>query len=478
MIVYVPRLKDVLTTSENLTAAQSEWLHLLVGDWQTIADLSFSDLVLYIPVGEEFRVGAQTRPATAATLIEGDLVGEYAKQSVITDLRCTMRTLRIMEIASSTRITTFVPVVHQGVAIAVLQVLSAKFQDRAPSQRYLNYEDIAAILMNMIASGEFPMEGTPTGFRHGTPRVSDGLIHINEDGVVLYASPNSVSHYRRLGIKQSLVGLVLAEAVAELIEDYSVPDESLPLVLMGRAAWMTECNSRGVVISMRALPLKSQGQRLGAVLLTRDITELRRQEKQLLTKDATIREINHRVKNNLQTVSALLRLQGRRATNTETKQALEQAQRRVSMIAIVHEGLSQNIDEVVEFDEVFGNLLRTVRDIAVTDYPVDIQFFGTFGQVRAAQATTLAVVLNEVISNSIEHGLPNGGVVEIHAQRAEQLLTLRVLDNGTGIGDKEPGGGLGTQIVQSLVQGELNGKINWKPRLEGGTEVLATIRLQ
>ncbi|WP_353066237.1 sensor histidine kinase [Arcanobacterium hippocoleae] len=362
--------------------------------------------------------------------------------------------------------------------IAVMHVISAVFPDLSPTQLHQNYGEVSDNLLAMITTGEFPMEGTPSSYRHGTPRVSDGVISMDADGEVLYASPNSVSHFRRLGIDKPLVGQVLAQTVSELITDNQVPDEQLPLVLMGRAAWVSEFDSHGVIISMRALPLKLRGEKLGAVLLTRDITELRRQEAKIHSKDATIREINHRVKNNLQTVSALLRLQARRATNSESREALEQAQRRVAMIAIVHEGLSQTIDEVVEFDNVFGSLLRMIRDVAVTENAVEFEFQGSFGRIRAEQATALAVVVNELISNAIEHGVPNGGRVILEARRDEEKLELKVLDNGDGIGDGNLGSGLGTQIVQTLVRAELNGTIAWRNGDDGGTVVVAKLQMR
>ncbi len=93
-------------------------------------------------------------------------------------------------------------------------------------------------------------------------------------------------------------------------------------------------------------------------MLVRDVTELRRREEQLLTKDATIREIHHRVKNNLQTVAALLRLQARRTAPPEAREALRESVRRVTSIALVHETLSQTLDESVAFDSIADELVR------------------------------------------------------------------------------------------------------------------------
>ena len=139
---------------------------------------------------------------------------------------------------------------------------------------------------------------------------------------------------------------------------------------------------------------------MGALILCRDVTELRRRELELMTKDATIREIHHRVKNNLQTVSALLRLQSRRMTTPEAKQGLEQAMRRVATIATVHEALSQGLTQSVDFDELIERQFHIAAELASPGQTVDTELLGHFGLLPSQFATPLALVINEVVSNS------------------------------------------------------------------------------
>jgi PAS domain-containing protein len=154
----------------------------------------------------------------------------------------------------------------------------------------------------MVAHGQYPDFNSPTGSKRGAPRANDGLIRLDEDGDVIFASPNGISAFNRLGIKGELEDRSLAEAATMVMKDSNNIDESLPLVLTGRAAWRCDIESEALTLSLRAIPLKADGRRVGALVLCRDVTELRRQERELITKDATIREIHHRVKNNLQTV--------------------------------------------------------------------------------------------------------------------------------------------------------------------------------
>ena len=155
----------------------------------------------------------------------------------------------------------------------------------------------------------------------------------------------------------------------------------MAVVVMGRASWRVEIAARASTISLRALPLVNGRKRLGAVILLRDVSEVHRHEQELMTKDATIREIHHRVKNNLQTVSALLRLQSRRSSEDAVKVALAEAERRVQAIATVHAALSQNVDESVDFDEVARTIVRMAGAIASTDHGVEVITTGNFGTI-------------------------------------------------------------------------------------------------
>jgi two-component system, sensor histidine kinase PdtaS len=311
--------------------------------------------------------------------------------------------------------------------------------------------------------------------------VGDGLVRLDPEGRVRYASPNAISCFHRFGVIGDLVGLNLAEVIAGQVDDIDEIDESLPVVAIGGAAWRSEVETRGVSLSLRAVPLIHGQQRLGAVLLCRDVSELRRRERELITKDATIREIHHRVKNNLQTVAALLRLQGRRVASEEARSALNEAMRRVATIALVHEMLSQTIEEVVDFDEVFGRSLRLAADVASAGASVRTVREGYFGLVRADDATALALVLTELVTNAVEHGLRSqGGTVTIQATRDGQDLEARVLDDGVGMSapSAETSTGLGMQIVRTLVRGELNGSIEWADAPGGGTAVVLHARLR
>ncbi|WP_194309185.1 sensor histidine kinase [Flaviflexus huanghaiensis] len=464
----------MINQAGTLDSDEAEHLHRLAGDWHPLADISFSDIFLIVRTRDDrYIIAAHTRPATAATVEVDDVVGSKVPTSTRAKVaECFATGTRTNVVVAGIRYV-LVPIMPQPHrVIAVLSLVTWERTDRVPDQVQLNYTAITEALLGMMCRGEFPADREPTSFRHGTPRVSDGLIHLDENGKMLYASPNAISAFHRLGIRRLLPGAVLAERITEIAEYSNSVDEMLPLVVMGRGNWVTEVEARGVVVSLRAIELKERGVRIGAMLLCRDVTELRRSEREVMTKDAMIREINHRVKNNLQTVSALLRLQARRATDPGAKQSLDDAQRRIYTISMVHEALARTGADSVDFDETFARLMRLAAGVAATGQKVTTRFEGSFGKVHAEAATSLAVVLNEIVTNAVEHGLKGrDGTITVRAERIDDQLDVVIIDDGVGIKEGEHGSGLGTQIVETMVKSDLLGSISWSPGEENGTVV-------
>jgi len=492
----VSTLSDLVQAQGRSSEADIEWLHLLVGDWQLLADLAFADIVLWVPSLEGgFVAVAHARPSSSATLFYRDFVGQPIKPEWRTQVTEAFDSVKIVDTAAPdwyeetpTRVRA-VPVLRRlapsGKAttefpVAVITRHTNLSEARTPSRQELTFNDCANDLFDMIASGDFPDLGAPTGPRRGAPRASDGLIRLDVDGLTTFASPNALSAFNRMGFADELEGESLAEVATSLLSGTAVVDESLPLVVTGRAPWRTDIEARGVTVSLRAIPIRNHGERVGAIVMSRDVTELRHQERELITKDATIREIHHRVKNNLQTVASLLRIQARRTHSDTARDALTQAMRRVAAIAVVHDTLSEGLSQIVDFDVVFDRvLLLTVEVASAHNTTVHPKSTGSFGTLPSAYATPLALVLTELVTNAVEHGLAGReGEVSIEADRDEETLTVLVRDTGSGLPEGKVGSGLGTQIVRTLIQGELGGTIDWHTMMGSGTEVTIEIPLR
>src|SRR6202012_2628537 len=300
-------------------------------------------------------------------------------------------------------------------------------------------------------------------------------------GRVTFVSPNAQSAYRRLGLAADLIGAELGAAPAHGPAGGKPVDEGLMPVARGRVPRETEIDVNGTVVQLRSIPLVVGGQRTGALVLVRDVTELRRRERELLTKEATIREIHHRVKNNLQTVAALLRLQERRLSAPEARAALQEAVRRVGSIAIVHETLSHAPEEIVDFDDIADRVAMMAGEVSSPEVRITPKITGQFGMLPATVATPLAMVLTELLQNafgSTARSVADAGIIEVVAARAPELLTVTVTDSGAGLPpgfDLENTTSLGLQIVRTLVEGELGGQISLRPRDGGGTIALVDL---
>jgi two-component sensor histidine kinase len=187
------------------------------------------------------------------------------------------------------------------------------------------------------------------------------------------------------------------------------------------------------------------------------------------------------VKNNLQTVAALLRLQARRMTEPAARAALEESVRRVASIAVVHETLAGSREDVVDVDDVLDQVLPMLGDLTSIGPAARTTRSGSFGELPAAVATPLVLAVTELLHNAAEHAFPDGepGSIELIAERDGTDLVVRVRDNGRGLPDGfdlADSDGLGLQIVRTLVVSELGGDLAMSiPPDFAGTEVVLTL---
>lgn len=456
-------MQQVLNEHTDLSTAERAWLEALVREWQPLADVSFADLVLWVPDVDEnvFWAAAQVRPNTGPTALEEDVVGEdisYDPEALVTSAFLGQEIISTSDHNLSAGIPVAVqaiPVVRNDRVIAIVEKHTNEMGVRAPGALEDAYLDAAEMLTNMLWRGEYPV--TPRSDPTMSPRVGDGLMLLDSGGRIRYASPNAVSAWRQLGGTLDLHG----EELRDLLLSISVsatPAEHSTVSLERPSEFSLE--TVDTAIRLRVMPLRT-GERQGTLVLCRDISDIRDRDRELVNKDATIREIHHRVKNNLQTVAALLRLQSRRAESAKARDALSDANRRVQSIAKVHEILSQSFDEQVEFDQIADQILQMVGDVAASRGSVHAWREGSFGLISAESATALSLVMTELCQNGIEHGLRSGsGELVVCVTGDKDKLCLEVIDNGKGLPadfSVDDTSSLGLSIVRTLVQ-DLDGE--------------------
>ena len=489
-------LSDLLAEHTKLSGGEVDHLQMVVAEWQLLSDLSFADLLMWVPVGEgtaleDFLCVAQARATTAPTAHPEDVVGSRVTVTDHPQLRRAILERRVCReedpswyLGVPVRRET-IPVTYEDRVVAVLSRETDLAVPRVPSALEIAYLGIAADLCQMVAGGSFPTS-EPAADVHTSPRVGDGLIRLDPTGAVVFASPNAQSAYHRMGHPSELVGVRLAPLTRGLIADPFDATEIAQRILAaldGQPSMRAEAESgRGAAVLFRALPLRPGGKAAGALVLVRDVTEVRRRDRALMSKDATIREIHHRVKNNLQTVAALLRLQSRRTASEEARAALGESVRRVAAIAMVHEALSTSVDERVDLNSLVDKVIPVVGDVAVAENHVRVTRTGQFGVVAAELATPLVMVLTELVQNAVEHAYPAGvsGEVIVSAERSARWLDVIVSDDGRGLPrgfSLERSNGLGLQIVRTLVESELRGSLSLRGRQKGGTEAVLRVPL-
>jgi two-component sensor histidine kinase len=465
-------LTSMARESTDLDQHQIAHLQRLLAAWGLLADLCFADLLLYVPdrqTGRYLIVG-QIRPTTSQTVYRADWVGasvDRADQPLI-HRAYTVGTITegevTVEVLGERLRVLAIPVRHNGEVIAVLTRELGLSDNRQAGELEQHYIRIFGRFAKMIADGAFPF-GAEDDVDAETTRVGDGVVLLDGSQRVTFASPNAVSALHRVGVHANTEGHQLGELG---LEDGSVRNayrQRLP---------QSEEVERGheVTVVVRCVPLIEGDTVAEAMVLLRDISEVRRRDLLLLSKDATIREIHHRVKNNLQTIASLLRIQGRRLESDEAKGAVEESVRRIRSIALVHEMLSAaGSGDQAPFADIVRSLTRMVSDSMLTsEYPVGVTVTGDVGELESPFTTRLAVVLSELMQNAVEHGfardrrqeIQHAPAVRVELERVGADLVVRVVDNGVGLPpdfDVQTTPSLGLSIVRTLVATELRGTL-------------------
>ncbi len=332
----------------------------------------------------------------------------------------------------------------------------------------------------------------------------DGLVLVNaKDGQILAAN-NAARHiYRVLGI---------GHLVGRRINSEGIRWTGIDNVLRTGIAEEQEVQQKGLFLDFRFIPLPKADDTERIIVVIEDVTQLKLKDEELRVKAAVIREIHHRVKNNLQTIASLLRLEQRRAALEETKEVLRDSINRISSIALVHEYLSGQGTELVDINELGNGVYRTVMSSMKTpDLELEMNFSAANLRLPSQQAASLALVLNELLQNALEHGFENrkkgtlttvirrlddnerttekkpgettGPVSYTDNSKKEsgERLLLLVKDDGIGLPpgfELKKAKSLGLKIVQTVVQSDLKGTFSLEPRTDGaGTVAKVIIRI-
>jgi two-component sensor histidine kinase/PAS domain-containing protein len=446
-------------------------LENVAANLQLVADMGYGDVALAVVQSDgSLRVLADARPNTAVAPFASSRAGrtldptdEPEAYSAISGRAAVLgeRT----RVARGIKFTTAAWPIGRPTPIAVVVRNLAEQVGESSGAMERAFMEVAEELLGSLT--ERPLADIRTGEPFATVRTAgDGVIRVSADGRIAYASPNAVNIMRLAGVDGTLVD---TQASALPGGGFGISP-----VLGSRDAISVDAE-----VAERVLGYRSIGVAAGALVLVEDLTEARRREQEIKVKEATIREVHHRVKNNLQTIASLLRIQARRSDSDETRRALAEATERVGSMAVVHDLLAGSDEECVDF----AAAARTVVDMVAQGLVgqgsgIRVSVIGTTGQVDAHTATSLALAVAELVHNALEHGLADReqGQVEVSMRRVPGELVLTVRDDGVGLPagfDPSTAAHLGLEIVRTVVEDDLRGTLSFS----GGRGTTVTVRV-
>lgn len=300
----------------------------------------------------------------------------------------------------------------------------------------------------------------------------DGLIIFDDTYKILYANDAAMKLVDVLGFDRRLVGSSILSSTLKM--------SAIQQVLSDRSILTNEEIYQDMVIRQHMIPIAMGRNETRCFLVLHDCTRESKQQQELLVKNSIIKEIHHRVKNNLQTVAGLLRMEARRSSLPEVKQALQEGINRIESMALAHDIVSHYDEDYIGIRSIYDELCRLLRMSMVRqDQEVTFSYSGEDILISSHMASYVSLIINELISNSLEHGLDGrNGQIHLTATDINGSIELAFSDNGKGLPSNfsfTSNKRLGLTIINNLVTHELKGSLSIE---NTSTGVLVTIHMK
>ena len=294
--------------------------------------------------------------------------------------------------------------------------------------------------------------------------VLDGILFFEQDGTILYANRAAKKLGDIFGIDRRLQGTSIYSSTLKV--------GRIKKALEDRVGTIDEELYGDIALRQVMIPVVLGVKWKRGILVLQDKTELRKRDQELLVKNSVIKEVHHRVKNNLQSVAGLLRMQSRRSVSDDVKQALQDSIHRIESMALVHEIVSNFDEDYVALRSIIEELWRLLRQgLGSSEQRIDMEYTGDDIIMSSHKASYVSLVLNELFSNLFKHAFKDRTeghvqveVREVMDQGNRDMLNIIITDTGCGLPEDFESARqcrLGLQIIDNLVRNELNGTISW-----------------
>lgn len=300
----------------------------------------------------------------------------------------------------------------------------------------------------------------------------DGLMVVDAQKVII-AVNNKARHIFQV--------LHVADVLGRRTNDLAINWPLVGMVIDTGIAESKQFFMHGRLLLMKVLPVPARPKSNCAIVILQDITELHKKDEELLIKSAVIKEIHHRVKNNLQTIVSLLRLQERRTESSEAKSILQDCIGRVNSIAVVHEYLSQQGDGMIDVGKVAKSIYQAlVSSMLNSDFVLETDFATDNVLLPSEKATSIALILNELLQNAIEHAFAGrtNGKLTVRFNDSGSCYELLIADNGVGLPQDfswQQSSSLGLKIIKTMAEADLKGSFALVPLADGGVQASVII---
>ena len=454
------------------------WIANMAHHLPFLADLIPADLLIYVPNADQQLVTvAEAKPSVRESFYPLSQLGQIAEPQMAAVLYAAFESGQITTgsvgkvVNGQPMSQTIYPISYDRETIGVLVVERSLYDELKHSEekRQIYHTAIARIVSTLLSKSRTHDLLLPS------IQPGDALLLVNDSGIICHASHTVFNLARRMGLPELLEGLPWAETFLTNREKRILGSNALYEEI--------ELLTSRLAVSVRTLPLVPADEIVSAILVLRDITEIKEKDRELAIKEAIIREVHHRVKNNLQTIAALLRLQQRRSRNAEVKAILSDSIDRISSIALVHEYLSHEDVEVVDIKELAYNLLSaSLQSMVPPEKQIDAKVISPSTPVTlsSSKATSIALILNELLQNTFKHAFKGrkSGRVDLTLYPPElDHLCITLCDDGIGLPknfNPTEDGHLGWEIIHTLAEQDLRGEIAIESSSQG-TTVTVTI---
>ena len=452
-----------------------------------MADLSRSDLLLYRSVDPGHAVViAHARPHSVSSVHGEDQTGQAITRREFPLLARVLARQR--EGGAATQGDPGESVLKEiwpvrsatGEVSAALCIETTIVEAQRHHRRSLVFRGVLRDLQQMLVRGEIESTESLSSFGE-----HDGILFVDAKKQIRYVSGVAENLYRKLGHAESLLRHSITSvgtnesayfAAVESGRCVEVETREGQLIWIRKAIPVRETQSR--------LPLATSGNSpwKGILLTVSDVTDSRHREQELRVKAAMIQEIHHRVKNNLQTIASLLRMQSRRVQDPAARMQLDEGVSRILSVAVVHEFLSHDEGSVINIREVAQRIINhTVQGIMDPEKGIHLALRGGGFSLVAQQATACALVINELLQNAVEHGFADrsGGTIVVNLMDENGDAVIEIADDGEGLPpdfDLDHSSSLGLRIVQTLVREDLKGQFELSDSTTNDRGVRAVVR--